>query len=269
MTRSSTPTSPHSVTCSSTPIPTSSTSFGRADVRVASRIRRAFDGPVIAPGGSATCRTETVAGNSVVFADSIELLENRASADVPPDADYVVCEDLAPTTDRVALEVELEGLRTIADYQRESATETVFCTGSFPASYDHVWGRELEEDRFGFRSADSVRSVDPEQPNSPVSASAQTGRSQSRPFLRTGSGWVRSPASARRPQNGFEIEGTTRGERSPTRRSPTCVRSAASVSRRRARYSEALVRSSSPAWFVEPTIRCPRRVRSAVRRRRD
>ncbi|MEY7849640.1 ribonuclease H-like domain-containing protein [Natrarchaeobius sp. A-rgal3] len=116
-----------------------------ADVRVASRIRRAFDGPVIAPGGPATCRTETVAGITVVFADSTDRLENRASADVPPDADYVVCDDLAPTTDRVALEASLEGLERIGEYQRESAAETVFCTGSFPAGYDYVWHRELEE----------------------------------------------------------------------------------------------------------------------------
>ncbi|RQG97203.1 ribonuclease H-like domain-containing protein [Natrarchaeobius chitinivorans] len=137
-----------------------------ADVRVTSRLRRAFDGPVVDPDGPATCHTVSVSGVTFAFVDAIELLEDaigepKPSADgiddggrkrsavstdtgddtepFPTDVDYLVCDDLEPVTDRVTLEATLDGREAIARYQARSRGETVFCTGSLPASYDYVW----------------------------------------------------------------------------------------------------------------------------------
>ncbi|MFA9504161.1 ribonuclease H-like domain-containing protein [Natrinema sp. H-ect1] len=104
-----------------------------SDVRVVSRVRRAADCPVVAAAGPAEIRTETVAGTSFVFASSASLL-----ADAPP-ADYVVCDDLEPTTDAVALEARLAGREAIGRYRARSSRETTFLTGALTASYDHVW----------------------------------------------------------------------------------------------------------------------------------
>ncbi|SEV80661.1 ribonuclease H-like domain-containing protein [Natrinema salifodinae] len=116
-----------------------------SDVRIVSRLRRAFDGPVVFAGGPADVRTETVADVTVAFASAASLLEE------PPEpaarADYVVCDDLEPTTDAVALEATLEGRREIARYQRRTGGSTTFLSGALPASYDHVWDATVDGDR--------------------------------------------------------------------------------------------------------------------------
>ncbi|OAQ54600.1 DNA-binding protein [Natrinema mahii] len=104
-----------------------------SDVRVVSRVRRAADSPVVAAAGPAEIRTETVAGISFCFAGSTSLL-----ADAPA-ADYLVCDDLEPTTDAVALEATLAGREAAARYRSRSSREPTFLTGALPASYDHVW----------------------------------------------------------------------------------------------------------------------------------
>ncbi len=109
-----------------------------SDVRVVSRVRRAADLPVVSTAGPAEIRTETVAGTSFVFAPSASLLADA------PDADYVVCDDIAPTTDAVALEATLAGRDAIARYRARSSREPTFLTGALPASYDHVWSGTVD-----------------------------------------------------------------------------------------------------------------------------
>ncbi|WP_226007714.1 ribonuclease H-like domain-containing protein [Natrinema salinisoli] len=108
-----------------------------SDVRVLSRLRRSFDGPVVAASGPADVRTETVAGVSFVFAGSAALLAD-ARDDAPP-ADFVVCDDIEPTTDAVALEATLAGSESIASYYARASGSPTVLTGALEASYDHVW----------------------------------------------------------------------------------------------------------------------------------
>ncbi|WP_254765069.1 ribonuclease H-like domain-containing protein [Natrinema marinum] len=110
------------------------------DVRVASRLRRAFDGPVVAAAGPADVRRETVAGVSFAFASSVSLLDpNEVDGPERSDADFVVCDDIAPTTDPVALEATLAGRDALARYRSRASESTTFLTGALEASYDHVW----------------------------------------------------------------------------------------------------------------------------------
>ncbi|MFC4541838.1 ribonuclease H-like domain-containing protein [Halosolutus amylolyticus] len=116
------------------------------DVRTISRLRRAFDGPVFDPGGSASARSETVDGVTIGFASRLAALSDAdpnggtaTEPEVPADADYVVCDDVETRADEVAMEATLEGRDVIARYQARSATETTFLTGSLPANYAHVW----------------------------------------------------------------------------------------------------------------------------------
>jgi len=118
-----------------------------SDVRVVSRLRRAFDGPVVSAGGPADVRTETVAGITFVFAGSASLLEDRPEDDETQTAEYVVCDDIEPTTDAVMLESTLAGREPIARYQsRASGTATVL-TGALEAGYDHVWEPTVDGER--------------------------------------------------------------------------------------------------------------------------
>ncbi|MDF9744219.1 ribonuclease H-like domain-containing protein [Natrinema salsiterrestre] len=113
-----------------------------ADVRVLSRVRRAFDGPVVAASGPADGRTETVAGVSFVFAGSAALLED-ALDDAPP-ADFIVCDDIEPTTDAVALEATLAGGKSVARYHVRASESPTVLTGALEASYDHVWDATVD-----------------------------------------------------------------------------------------------------------------------------
>ncbi|QLG48451.1 ribonuclease H-like domain-containing protein [Natrinema halophilum] len=125
----------------------------RSDIRVVSRIRRAFDGPVVFAGGSADVRTETVAGVSFAFSGTASLLEDLNRIEAAPDgsvdpsnADFVVCDDLRPTTDAVALSASLDGCDVIARYQSRADSPTTFLTGALEASYDHVWAATVGGD---------------------------------------------------------------------------------------------------------------------------
>ncbi|SDQ98088.1 ribonuclease H-like domain-containing protein [Natronobacterium texcoconense] len=114
------------------------------DPRVASRLRRSFDGSVVHAAGAEDLRTETVAGQTVVFATATTALEDRA----PAGADYVVCDDLTVETDRISLEVGLEGRDAIGRYQaRIRSAETTFLTGALEANYDHVWTAIVDGER--------------------------------------------------------------------------------------------------------------------------
>ncbi|WP_408957802.1 ribonuclease H-like domain-containing protein [Natrinema sp. 74] len=111
-----------------------------ADVRIVSRFRRAFDGPVVAATGPADVRLETVAGVSFAFAGSATLLADPPDDVVDPStADFVVCDDIAPTTDPVALEATLAGRDGAARCQSRGTEPTTVLTGALEASYDHVW----------------------------------------------------------------------------------------------------------------------------------
>ncbi|RQG99027.1 ribonuclease H-like domain-containing protein [Natrarchaeobius oligotrophus] len=125
------------------------------DARIVSRLRRAFDGPVVSAAGPATARAETIDGVTVAFADSLSLLED----DVPEDADYVVCDALQIGRNRVSLDATLDGLEEIARYQDRSSAdaETTFCSGSLPANYDHVWTARIDGRRVRLR----VRGIGP------------------------------------------------------------------------------------------------------------
>ncbi len=123
-----------------------------SDVRVVSRLRRAFDGPVVAATGPADVRLETVAGVSFAFASTISLLEDPsdaagdADACDPWDAEFVVCDDIAPTTDPVALEATLAGSDALARGLSRTSEPTTFLTGALEASYDHVWTATVDGD---------------------------------------------------------------------------------------------------------------------------
>ncbi|MGQ3410725.1 ribonuclease H-like domain-containing protein [Natrinema sp. LN54] len=108
-----------------------------SDVRVVSRLRRAFDGPIVSAAGPAEVQTETVGDVSFLFAGSTALLEDAAESD--PSADYIVCDDLEPTTDAVSLEATLAGHEAAACYRARAGGDPTFLTGALEASYDHVW----------------------------------------------------------------------------------------------------------------------------------
>ena len=123
------------------------------DVRVVSRLRRECDRPVVHARGSAAVRTETVGGVTFAFAGSLDFVGGAATADgeaVPPDADYVVCDDLRTATDAVTMEATLDGLEHAARYQArtdggtEGRTEATFLTGALEASYDYVWRAQVD-----------------------------------------------------------------------------------------------------------------------------
>jgi uncharacterized protein YprB with RNaseH-like and TPR domain len=126
-----------------------------SDVRVVSRLRRAFDGPVVAASGPADVRTETVAGVSFVFSNSAALLDD-ASADAST-ADFVVCDDIEPTTDTVALEATLAGREPLAEFAARASGSPTVLTGSLEASYDHVWDVAVDDQPVGL----PVRGVAP------------------------------------------------------------------------------------------------------------
>ncbi|QLK27031.1 ribonuclease H-like domain-containing protein [Natrinema zhouii] len=118
-----------------------------SDVRVVSRLRRAFDGPVVSAGGPADVRTETVAGITFVFAGSVALLEDLPEDEETPTAEYVVCDDIEPTTDAVMLEATLAGRESIARYQSRASGTASVLTGALEASYDHVWEPTVDGER--------------------------------------------------------------------------------------------------------------------------
>ncbi|WP_254524658.1 ribonuclease H-like domain-containing protein [Natrinema caseinilyticum] len=123
----------------------------RSDIRVVSRLRRAFDGPVISAAGPAEMRTETVAGVSIVFSSAPSLLGDLSDEQVdtagdPWNAHFVVCDDLEPTTNAVSLDATLSGRDAVARYQSRSSAPTTFLTGALEASYDHVWEATVEGD---------------------------------------------------------------------------------------------------------------------------
>lgn len=116
----------------------------QSDMRVVSRLRRACDRPVVNGGGPAGVRVETVGGVTIAFAGAVDFVGGAETADgetVPGDADYVVCDDLRPTQDAVAMEATLDGRDHAARYQarRDADGDATFLTGALPASYDYVW----------------------------------------------------------------------------------------------------------------------------------
>lgn len=113
-----------------------------SDVRVVSRLQRAFDGPVVSAAGPAEIQTETVGDVTFLFAGSTALLED--AAETHPNADYVVCDDLEPTTDAVSLAATLAGREAAARYRSRASGEPTFLTGALAASYDHVWETTLD-----------------------------------------------------------------------------------------------------------------------------
>ncbi|WP_222918146.1 ribonuclease H-like domain-containing protein [Natrinema sp. SYSU A 869] len=126
-----------------------------SDVRVVSRLRRAFDGPVVSAAGPADVRTETAADVSFAFASSAALLENAPNDALS--AEYVVCDDIEPTTDAVTLEASLAGREPLIRYSAQAGGSPTVLTGALEASYDHVWEATVDDDPVGL----SVRGVAP------------------------------------------------------------------------------------------------------------
>lgn len=117
------------------------------DPRIASRLRRAFDGPVVRANDPRRdgWRAETVAEVRFLFADAPEQLADPEDGP-PADADFVVCDAIETRTDAVSLEVDLAGRTALARYRLRAGTDSpTFLTGALEAGYDHVWTATVED----------------------------------------------------------------------------------------------------------------------------
>lgn len=113
------------------------------DMRTVSHIERAFDGPVLVAGrGADPVQSVELGGVSIVAVDSLASLKSALESIgkwVDPDADFLLCDEIRPTTDAVSLTATLHERGLLEAIQEHTSGETTFLTGALEASYDHRW----------------------------------------------------------------------------------------------------------------------------------
>lgn len=111
------------------------------DMRIASKIRNAFDGPTfIAGAGADTIRTVEIDAVRLTVANETDSLRTTPTEKkVPADTPFILCDDIDIETDSIRLTTTLDGLTTLATYQTQTDGETTFLTGALGAGYDYVW----------------------------------------------------------------------------------------------------------------------------------